>query len=99
MTIFFIHVGSYMCTALLLNHRVVDVWLKDHKTINLVSKAWVVFDIVDLGYDASTGIFTAPSGGIYVFDQTVLAVEGQYACTSLVVNNQSQSWNHCRDKT
>lgn len=79
MTIFFIHVGSYMCTALLLNHRVVDVWLKDHKTINLVSKAWVVFDIVDLGYDASTGIFTAPSGGIYVFDRTVLAVEGQYA--------------------
>lgn len=49
------------------------------KQLNLVTKARVVFDIVDLTYDASIRIFTAPSGGIYVFDRTVLAVEGQYA--------------------
>uniref|UniRef100_A0A8W8HXK8 C1q domain-containing protein n=1 Tax=Magallana gigas TaxID=29159 RepID=A0A8W8HXK8_MAGGI len=84
------------------NHRAVafDVRLKDHKR-NLATKARVVFKTVDLnegfGYDASTGIFTAPSGGIYVFDWTTLTFQGHVAYTSLVVNDQYKSWNYCRD--
>lgn len=75
-----------MSTALLLNHGVVgiDVRLREYK-INLVTKAGVVFDIADLGYDVSTGIFTAPNSGIYVFDRTILSWQGQYAYTSYVL--------------
>lgn len=60
-----------MNTTLLLDDRVIafDVRLKDHKR-NLAEKARVKFETVDLneglGYNNSTGIFTAPSGGIYV---------------------------------
>lgn len=83
LSIFSIYVGSYMCSALLLNHGVVgiDVRLREYK-INLVTKAGVVFDIADLGYDVSTGISTAPNSGIYVFDRTILSWQGQYAYTS-----------------
>lgn len=84
------------------NHRVVafDVRLKNHKR-NLATKARIVFETVDLNeglrYNPSTGIFTAPSGGIYVFDWTVLAWQGEYAHTSLFVNDQIKSWNNCYD--
>uniref|UniRef100_A0A8W8HYI1 C1q domain-containing protein n=1 Tax=Magallana gigas TaxID=29159 RepID=A0A8W8HYI1_MAGGI len=83
------------------NHRAVafDVRLKDDKR-NFARKARVVFETVDLneglGYNASIGIFTAPSGGIYVFDWTTIAYEGQHAYTSLVVNDQFKSWNFCQ---
>lgn len=60
-----------------------------------------MFDVVDLneglGYSASTGIFTTPSRGIYVFDWTIIAYKGQYAYTSLAVNDQFKSWNYCND--
>lgn len=87
-----------MNTTVLLDDRVIafDVRLKDHKR-NLAEKARVVFETVDLneglGYNNSTG-----SGGIYVFDWTILTILGQYAHTSLVVNNQLKSWNHCHDR-
>lgn len=75
-----------------------DVRLKEDKR-NLADKARVVFKTTDLneglGYNASTGIFTAPSGGIYAFDWTTLAWTGQYAFTSLVVNDQFKSWIYC----
>ncbi|XP_052702141.1 complement C1q tumor necrosis factor-related protein 7-like [Crassostrea angulata] len=82
------------------NYRMVafDVRLKENKR-NLADKARVVFETVDLneglGYNASTGIFTASSNGIYVFDWTTLAWTGQCAFTSLVVNNQLKSWIYC----
>lgn len=75
-----------------------DVRLKEDKR-NLADKARVVFETIDLneglGYNASTGIFTAPNGGIYAFDWTTLAWTGQYAFTSLVVNDQFKSWIYC----
>lgn len=73
-----------MCTTLLLNHGVVgiDVRLREYK-INLVTKAGVLFDIADLGYDVSTGIFTAPNSGIYVFENSFR--QGQYAYISYVL--------------
>nr|XP_034304553.1 collagen alpha-2(VIII) chain-like isoform X2 [Crassostrea gigas] len=77
-----------------------DVRLKYHKR-NIATKARIMFETVDLneglGYNSSDGIFTAPSGGIYVFDWTILAWQGQTAYTSLVVNDQFKSWNHCHD--
>nr|XP_034319245.1 collagen alpha-2(VIII) chain isoform X2 [Crassostrea gigas] len=66
---------------------------------NLATKGRVVFDIVNLnqgsGYDASTGVFTVPSGGIYVFEWTIIAWEGLYALTALAVNDQFKSWSYC----
>lgn len=91
-------------TAFILDNRMVafDVRLKSHKR-NLATKAKVIFETVDLneglGYDASSGIFTAPSGGLYVFDWTVMTYEKKYAYTSLVVNDQEKSWNYCRSQT
>lgn len=91
-----------MYSTLLSDHRVVafDVWLKYHKR-NLAKNAKIVFEEVGLneglGYDASTGIFTAPSGGIYVFDWTILAWGGQYAYTSLFVNDKFKSWSYCHE--
>nr|XP_022310755.1 collagen alpha-1(X) chain-like [Crassostrea virginica] len=77
-----------------------DVRLSHHVN-NLGSHGRVVFDTVDLneghGYDPSTGIFTAPAAGVYVFDWTIMTQQGKYAHTSLVVNGKLQSWNHCHD--
>ncbi|XP_048753241.2 cerebellin-3-like [Ostrea edulis] len=77
-----------------------DVRLRNHKK-NLGKGSKVVFETVDLnegrGYDASSGVFTAPHSGIYVFDWTILSWQGKYAHTSLVINGSNKSWNHCHD--
>lgn len=92
----------YSHRTLTLDNPVVafDVRLRDHKR-NLAAKTRVVFETVGLnegpGYNVSTGIFTAPRGGVYVFDWTILTFLGQAAYTSLVVNDQLKSWNHCHD--
>lgn len=66
---------------------------------NLDTKGRFIFDTDDLnqglGYDPSTGVFTVPSGEIYVFDWTILALEGLYAHYSLKVNDQFKSLNYC----
>ena len=75
-----------------------DVRLKSDVK-DLANKGRVVFATVDLnegkGYNSSTGIFTVPAIGVYVFDWTIRAKEGRYAHTSLVVNGKLKSWNHC----
>jgi hypothetical protein len=77
-----------------------DVQLKNNKK-NLGKGSKVLFETVDLneglGYDASTGIFTTPYNGIYVFDWTTLAWKGKAAYTGLSVNGSFKSWNHCSD--
>lgn len=93
---------TYFLT-MILDHRVVafDVRSRDHKE-NLATKTRIVFETVDLneglGYNPSTGIFTAPSGGVYVFFWRILTLKGRDAYTSLVVNGQYKSWNHCTDR-
>ena len=77
-----------------------DVRLKNHVN-NLATNGRVVFETVDLnkgnGYNVTTGVFTAPAAGLYVFDWTTLTQHGKHAYTSLVVNGKSKSWNHCHD--
>mmetsp|Transcript_1579 Transcript_1579/g.2446 ORF Transcript_1579/g.2446 Transcript_1579/m.2446 type:complete len:183 (-) Transcript_1579:41-589(-) len=77
-----------------------DVRLKNHVN-NLATNGRVVFGIEDLnegnGYDPSTGIFTAPASGVFVFDWTTFTQYGKYASTALVVNGKFKSWNHCYD--
>ncbi|XP_022310624.2 complement C1q tumor necrosis factor-related protein 2-like [Crassostrea virginica] len=66
---------------------------------NLARLGRVVFEAVDLnegkGYDPSTGIFTVPAPGVYVFDWTTLNQVGKYALTSLVVNGTYRSQVYC----
>ncbi|XP_056019589.1 complement C1q tumor necrosis factor-related protein 2-like [Ostrea edulis] len=81
---------------------VFDVRLKNHKR-NLGKGSKVVFETVDLneglGYDASSGVFTAPHSGIYVFDWTIVTLREKGALTSVVVNGPYKSWNYCNDRT
>ncbi|XP_061196329.1 multimerin-1-like [Saccostrea echinata] len=76
-----------------------DVILKNSKS-NLATKTKIVFETVDLnegqGYNASSGIFTAPYGGLYVFDWVASGWKG-LPFTALVVNGSSKSWNYVRD--
>ena len=66
---------------------------------NLARNGRVVLAAVELnegnGYDSSTGIFTAPAAGLYVFDWTTMTPEGKNALTSLIVNGIMKSWNYC----
>ena len=75
-----------------------DVRLKNHVN-NLATNGRVVFGIEDLnegnGYDPSTGIFTAPASGVFVFDWTTLTQLGKLGFTSLVVNGKFKSWIYC----
>lgn len=66
---------------------------------NLAKNGRVVFNTVvsNQGFicNSSTGIFTAPSGGIYVFGWTILAWPGSNAHTAITLNDKFQSWNYC----
>ena len=89
------------CLFYLLEKAVVAFDVRLKKDINLATNGRVVFGIEDLnegnGYDPSTGIFTAPASGVFVFDWTTFTQYGKYASTALVVNGKFKSWNHCYD--
>ncbi|XP_062598315.1 cerebellin-1-like [Saccostrea cucullata] len=70
---------------------------------NLKSHQKVIFESVLLnigrGYDAKTGVFTAPVDGIYHFEWTTLANVKQYFITLLVKENIQMSSNYCAEIT
>lgn len=66
---------------------------------NLAENRRVVFNTVVSNegfiYNPSTEIITAPRGGTYVFDWTILVLLGSNAHTALTLNDRFQSWNYC----
>nr|XP_022310563.1 complement C1q tumor necrosis factor-related protein 3-like [Crassostrea virginica] len=79
-----------------------DVRLNGHIR-NLGTNGRIVFETVGLnegkGYDHSTGKFTAPASGMYVFDWTIMTQLGKYAYTAIYVNGDAKSFSHCYDGT
>ncbi|CAC5422858.1 C1QL [Mytilus coruscus] len=57
---------------------------------NIPTKSVVVYNIavtnLGNGYDTSTGIFTAPSNGVYIFSWTVLCERSKHFFTYLALN-------------
>ncbi|XP_062594880.1 complement C1q-like protein 4 [Saccostrea cucullata] len=68
---------------------------------NLKSSQKVLFEHVFLniggGYNAKTGVFTAPVDGIYRFDWTILAAMKKYYITLLVKEDTQIGSNYCAD--
>nr|CBX41701.1 putative C1q domain containing protein MgC1q52 [Mytilus galloprovincialis] len=65
---------------------------------NTPSKSVVVYNIVITnignGYDSSSGIFFAPSNGVYTFSWTVLTHSGKYFHTYLALNGKLIARNY-----
>ena len=66
--------------------------------VNYPNKKPVIFNNVKVnvggGYDGTTGIFTCPESGVYVFDWSVLTKANKYFHTELVVNGTRQAVNN-----
>ena len=67
---------------------------------NLGKHAVVVFGKVTLNsgsaYDGNTGIFTAPTDGIYSFTWTILTTPGSLFHTEIVINGNLIGYNHAK---
>lgn len=63
----------------------------------------VRFDTVLLnegnGYSGSTGQFTAPTKGVYVFDWTITVDNGDTFFTEIVKNGSAFGYNNCAAKS
>ena len=96
------HCKLCFCRSYILLTNVFSFGVRLTKQVKSLAKnERVVFGTVDLnegkGYNPSTGIFTAPSDGTCVFDWTTMTYHGAYSHTSLVINGNFKSWNHCND--
>ncbi|XP_048765821.2 heavy metal-binding protein HIP-like [Ostrea edulis] len=65
---------------------------------NLGSQAVVIFGKTTLNsgsaYNGNTGIFTAPTDGIYSFTWTIFTKIGSYFNTEIVINGNTVGYNH-----
>ncbi|XP_048765819.2 heavy metal-binding protein HIP-like [Ostrea edulis] len=70
---------------------------------NLGSQAVVIFGRTTLNsgsaYNNDTGIFTAPTDGIYSFTWTILTISGSYFHTEIVINGNTVGYNHVDGKS
>ncbi|XP_062575479.1 complement C1q tumor necrosis factor-related protein 3-like [Saccostrea cucullata] len=59
----------------------------------------VIFSTLDEnngnGYDASSGIFTVPGSGVYVFVWSVVSTEYRFSTTALIVNGKQRAVHEC----
>lgn len=64
---------------------------------NMKNQETVIFDEVSLNegnaYDHTSGIFTAPSDGIYFFTWTILTKAEKYFVTEIVLNDLKDAYN------
>ncbi|XP_048771001.1 heavy metal-binding protein HIP-like [Ostrea edulis] len=70
---------------------------------NLGNNAVVVFGRVTLNsgsaYDGNTGIFTAPTYGIYSFTWTIMTIPGSRFNTEIVMNGNVVGYNYANGKS
>ncbi|XP_061169513.1 complement C1q tumor necrosis factor-related protein 3-like [Saccostrea echinata] len=50
------------------------------------------------GYDASSGVFTAPGSGVYIFVWSIVSTETRFSSTALIVNGKQRAVNQCNSK-
>ncbi|XP_048765817.2 heavy metal-binding protein HIP-like [Ostrea edulis] len=84
-------------------HGVIAFHARTSSTLqNLGSYAVVVFGKVTLNsgsaYNGNTGIFTAPTDGIYSFTWTILTKMGSYFNTQIVINGNIVGYNYVDGK-
>ncbi|XP_056016173.1 heavy metal-binding protein HIP-like [Ostrea edulis] len=86
------------------NDRVVAFHARMSSSLqNLGRSAVVVFGKVILNsgsaFDGNTGIFTAPTDGIYSFTWTILTKPGSYFNTQIVINGKLVGYNNADGKS
>ncbi|KAK3103898.1 hypothetical protein FSP39_022759, partial [Pinctada imbricata] len=67
--------------------------IKDYKSDDKIAFGNVVLNEGN-GYNNESGVFTAPSDGIYVFDWTILTYPGKIFHLDFMVNNKIAAITH-----
>ncbi|CAG2194978.1 unnamed protein product [Mytilus edulis] len=95
--------GKCDCTGRVSESGKVAFMAKNSATLeNVPAKSAVAYNTVITnlgnGFDKSTGIFTAPSNGVYIFSWTVLTHAGKYFYTYLSLNGNLITRNYAGAK-